>query len=109
MIKLLTFGVAAALLVLASPATAQNDDGLMVNRSCAGPNCTWIIKPAGAGLGKVIKVAPPATEAELAEQTARIAEWESVCDPRVSRDRFGVSRYSYGPACPNGVPTGPLR
>jgi hypothetical protein len=35
---------------------------------------------------------------------ARDEEWVAVCQPTLHPDQHGVMRYSYAPACPNGVP-----
>ena len=78
----------------------------MINQLCSGSACTWTYGPSGGGLGKVITAPQPATQAEADERDARVAEWEQVCLPVVAPGRDGVRRYTYGPACPDGVIAG---
>ena len=40
---------------------------------------------------------------DFVAQAERIAQWEATCKPKLSRDKYGVSRYSYAhPDCEHG-------
>lgn len=98
---------AVALALYASGAHAQG----YINRVCSGAGdqslCTWTFgRRTNTGIAKIITVPEPTNEWEAAELAARIAEWERVCEPVTVRDPQGVTRYTYGPACPNGVIVG---
>ena len=44
------------------------------------------------------------THKDFVDQADRIAKWEAACKPKLSRDKYGVSRYSYAhPDCEHGL------
>ena len=44
------------------------------------------------------------THQEFVSQADRIAKWEEACRPKLTRDKYGVSRYSYAhPDCEHGL------
>lgn len=94
----------AALLTWSGTASAQD---WYLNKSCAGETCVLQGgRPSNTGIAKIIKVPKPESVEEQADVDAREAEWTDVCEPIVVRDAGGVSRYTFGPACPNGVVVG---
>lgn len=108
--SLLAAVTAAALLALPSAAAAQSQDaGWFMTRTCiaGGALCTWQGgTPSNTGIAKIITVPRPTNPDDLAELEAREAEWERICEPIIVPDRDGIRRYTYGPACPNGVIVG---
>ncbi len=44
------------------------------------------------------------THKDFVDQAERIAKWEAACKPKLTRDKYGVSRYSYAhPDCEHGL------
>jgi hypothetical protein len=64
--------------------------------------CVWHDGIDG-GLGKVIQVPQPESEADKAAAAERERQWVARCHPLTWPDKFGVARYHYGaPNCEFG-------
>lgn len=105
MIRTLLAGtLALAVLTMASHAAAND----VLIQQCYAGTCTytWGKAPEMSGTAKILRVPEPATDEERAAFAERDREWQHICQPVLVLDRYGMTRYTYGPYCPNGVPVG---
>lgn len=84
----------AAALAITAPIDGAQAQGVISCDFAVGVTCLW--GQSDGGLGKVITV-PPSTDTE------RERVWEDRCEPGITIDRYGVSRYRYlHPGCEFG-------
>jgi hypothetical protein len=101
--RIVLAAVAASVVVvgaLATPVQAQQTTTQTCKRNFVGggETCTTTVQNGTGQAPQKI------TRQEAIDETARIAKWEEVCKPRISRDRYGVARYSYAqPDCEYGL------
>lgn len=84
----------AALAIAAALAPAPASADLSIRRTCfSRNNCIITVQRVEnlGGLGKVVDVPSVSDPA----RDARIAQWESFCQPQLMVDTLGVSRYVY--------------
>lgn len=78
-------------------------DGWVITHS---PHTTTIMRSDGQGLGRVIRVPQPRTDAEVAESDEADARWVAYCQPTLHWDASGgggIWRYRYArPGCEFG-------
>lgn len=101
---------AQAQTIIATPGTEAYIDKFCT-RLGATFSCSTSISPTPQprSHAAIIPVQPPTDPEEIAAAQARETEWLDVCRPVIARDQYGVSRYTYAPACPNGVVIGTLK
>lgn len=78
----------AGALLLPSAALAG---GLRIDTRCYRGSCSTEVYEPGPGLGKAVEV----PMAQDPDRDARIAKWELYCQPKLTVDDLGVSRYRY--------------
>ena len=94
--------VAVAVTVAASLATsaqAQTQTNCKRNAVGGGETCTTATMQMPTPTPQL-----GMTHKDFVDQADRIAKWEAACKPKLSRDKYGVSRYSYAhPDCEHGL------
>lgn len=92
---LLSAAIVAALVAGANAIKPAHAQGWLITRSCVGGNCSMSIGRGVGGLGKVLKIEPPMSDAEIKESARRESVWVQFCNPTPVRDRYGVLRNVY--------------
>jgi hypothetical protein len=103
--RIVLAAVAASVVVVGALATPVQAQTQTTTQTCtrnfvgSGSTCTTTTQQ-GSAQNPALKM----TRQEVVDEAARVAKWEEVCKPRISRDRYGVARYSYAqPDCEHGL------
>jgi hypothetical protein len=105
-IKRLAFVTGLSVLLLGSFLTAAQADRIRTTNCVYGPgsySCITVWQRTSAAAYRP-KLWTPRLERAAAQAAERERLWTDRCQPKITRDEFGVGRYSYAaPGCAYGV------